>query len=132
MVKVSSKLNHRNIEYIPQKAFIAPGSLSTNYGIENKKVLQNILKQFSLPHVDIERKVADFEKVYSGGELQRLKLALCVYKNPSLLILDEALNAIDVINRQKVLKYLLKNIDSVIMISHDISDQQFFTNRIAL
>ena len=131
-VKVSSKLNHRNIEYIPQKAFIAPGSLISNYGIGDKEVLQDILERFSLLHVDLEREVADFEKVYSGGELQRLKLALCVYKKPRLLILDEALNAVDVINRQKILKYLLTTIDSVIMISHDISDQQFFKNRIEL
>ncbi len=134
-IEISERMKPNEIEYIPQKAFIAPGSLKTNYEILNISRFLDILKKLSLSNISselLDTEIPDFEKIFSGGELQRLKLALCIYKKPKILILDEALNAVDDKNRSTILIYLLQVIENVIMISHDSLDAKYFKKRLIL
>lgn len=59
----------------------------------------------------------------SGGQKQRLSLARALLKNPKILIIDDALSAIDTINEAKIRSNLAKYYPnlSIIMVSQRIS-----------
>jgi ATP-binding cassette subfamily B protein len=59
----------------------------------------------------------------SGGQKQRLALARAILKNPKILILDDALAAIDAITEERILKTLREFMTgrTTILISHRIS-----------
>ena len=56
----------------------------------------------------------------SGGQRQRLGLARALYKNPDILILDEATNSLDINTENKILNTLknLKNKFTILIVSH--------------
>lgn len=46
--------------------------------------------------------VGDLGSVFSGGQKQRILLARALYKNPKILVLDEATSHLDIVNEQLV------------------------------
>jgi ATP-binding cassette subfamily B protein len=80
------------------------------------------------------RDVNDFPKGYetmlgergitlSGGQKQRTSIARAVMRNPKILILDDALSAVDTFTEEEILKRLrtVMNNRTSIIISHRIS-----------
>ena len=63
----------------------------------------------------------------SGGQLQRISLARTLYKNPEILILDEATTSLDSDNEKKILNIIskLKKNKTIIIISHQIQNLSF-------
>jgi ATP-binding cassette, subfamily B, multidrug efflux pump len=59
----------------------------------------------------------------SGGQKQRLSIARAVMRNPAILILDDALSAVDTHTEEDILKNLRKVMEgrTSIIISHRIS-----------
>lgn len=67
--------------------------------------------------------IGEMGRGLSGGQKQRLLIARALYKNPDYLFLDEATNALDSINEQKIVK-ALNNVfkhRTVIIIAHRLS-----------
>ena len=77
----------------------------------------------TLPEAD-NTPVVDFGKNLSGGQKQKIAFSRLLYKNSKVIILDEAMSAIDYGSREKINDLLLsmKNDRIIIIISHHEDD----------
>lgn len=121
------------IGYVPQETFLFSESLTENisYGTDNGTE-EHVYEAAEISQ--IARDVQDFPKSYqtmlgergitlSGGQKQRTSIARAVMRKPNILILDDALSAVDTYTEEEILKRLrgvMKGRTSII-ISHRIS-----------
>ena len=73
---------------------------------------------------DVDRIYTSYPHQLSGGQLQRVMIAMALINHPQIIIADEPTTALDVTVQQSILR-LLKNISeeyksSIIFISHDL------------
>ena len=120
------------IGYAPQMYNLLDDTILNNITFNDKEIEKKliILKE-SLKIAELEKfietlpdklntKIGERGIKLSGGQKQRIIIARALYRNPEILILDEATNALDSDTEQKIIKNLLmkkKNI-SIIMITH--------------
>ena len=131
--KWSIELLRRNIGYVPQETFLFSTTIKENiaFGVEqasmeeiekaaeSARVLSNILefeKKF-------ETMVGERGITLSGGQKQRTAIARALIKNPSIILLDDSLSAVDTKTEDDILKHLksTRSNKTTIMISHRIS-----------
>ena len=99
--------------------------------IENSKVLESSKMANAdefIQNLDekYETFIGDAGNKLSGGEKQRLSIARAIYKNPEILILDEATSSLDTKSEkavQEALNRLMKNRTSLV-IAHRLSTIQ--------
>ncbi len=121
-----------NISYISQKTTVINDTLLKNicFGIEEKDI--NLEKYYQALEIcelkDIEKnfdknfkKVTDFGKNISGGQLQRIGIARAIYENKDILIFDEATNALDEELEKTIVSKLIeiKQDKMLIFVSHN-------------
>lgn len=68
----------------------------------------------------------------SGGEKMRIVLARTLLRKPKILIIDEALNAVDVNLERKILKNILNMEMTIIFVSHRLDNMDLFNRIIEL
>lgn len=121
-----------NISYISQKTTVINDTLLKNicFGIEEKNIdydrYNKALKICELKEIEKNfdnklKKVSDFGKNISGGQLQRIGIARALYQDKEILILDEATNALDEALEKKLVLNLInqKKGKLIIFVSHN-------------
>lgn len=123
----------RRIGFVPQETYLFSDTLSGNiaFGVE-KSNEKDIRRAAELAGLD--RDVESFPNGYetavgergltlSGGQKQRTAIARAVLRNPEILILDDALSAVDTITEERILSRLRDFMKgrTTILISHRVS-----------
>jgi len=97
---------------------------------ERKNQVIKILESVGLEADDADKYIHEF----SGGQRQRIAIARALITRPKLIVLDEAVSALDVSIRAKVLDLLSSLADShglaYLFISHDLSVVRNVTDRV--
>ena len=109
------------------------------YGLKRKKVpaaerrkrIARVLEQVGLPELENR----DPQEL-SGGQRQRVALARCLVLEPTLLLLDEPLGALDLKLREQMkieLKHLQKQFGTTfVYITHDQSEAMVMSDQVAV
>lgn len=133
---ISLKALRENIAYVPQDNFLFSDTLKTNiaFGVDEED-MEEITKatRIACIHDSIvafpdgyETVVGERGVTLSGGQKQRSSIARAIIKNAPILILDDALSAVDTDTEEKLLQNLKKNRagKTTILIAHRISTIQ--------
>jgi len=128
------KLDFNNIGFIPQNPFTSLSPMTKIY----KQFFtsnENIKELFDLVDLDISLK-DKFPSQLSGGQLQRVVIAIALAKKPKLLLLDEPTTALDTKSKTIILELIQKLQKElnflIIFVSHDIDSVQNICDDIAI
>ena len=122
----------KKLGYVPQNIYLLDDTIKNNiaFGIQehlidqklinealNKAGLNKFIKE--LPN-GVETNVGERGTKLSGGQAQRIALARALYNKPSVLILDEATNSLDINKENQILETIKTNLKdiTVIIVSH--------------
>ena len=131
-VKVDNSDWQNLIGFVPQSVNLLDDTIINNITFcENNKnddeFLMDVAKQAQILELiknSGNKNVGERGLRMSGGQLQRLSIARALYKKPSILIFDEATNALDESTEKKVFDtiYSLKGKVTLILISHNLNN----------
>jgi len=124
----------RAIGYVPQETFLFSVPLRENVGFGREKALSDSELDWAGEVSQLGKDVEDFPARYdtmigergvtlSGGQKQRTAIARAVAKDPRVLILDDALSAVDTYTEAEILKRLrgVMRERTSIVVAHRIS-----------
>ena len=123
------------IGYVPQETYLHDSSLRENIAfgedknliddikVEKVSKLANLSEFIKTLENGFETEVGENGIKLSGGQKQRISIARALYKDPQLIIFDEATSSLDTITEKEIINSInsLKNEKTLISISHKIS-----------
>lgn len=129
------KISKPKIGYVPQKVSIdktIPISVKDLFNvIDTDESYERIIKIIEIEDL-LEKKVGDL----SGGEMQKVLLALALYPFPDILLLDEPLSNIDEIGMRKIYEIINKLREqsdiAIILVSHDLESVYKYADNVIL
>lgn len=121
------------IGYVPQDVFLFSDSIKRNIAFGANDLSEEQILQAS-KDADLHNNIMDFPQKYetnlgergitlSGGQKQRVSIARAIARDPKIMIMDDALSAVDTKTENAILnalKKIMRNRTSVI-ISHRVS-----------
>lgn len=135
----------QDITYVKQQHFLIHDTILHNITLEeehydkarlNKAVAAAGLETFinSFPE-GIHKVISDNGKNISGGQRQRIALARALYRNTSVIVLDEPFSELDQDSERIILQYLQSQTSEgkvVILITHNAASLQYCTKTISV
>ncbi len=107
-----------NIGYVPQDQFLFSCSLAENISFADEKATQATIEK-AAQFASIDENIQGFSKGYetisgergvtlSGGQKQRISIARAIIKSPNILILDDAVSAVDMKTEEIIMNNIQK------------------------
>ena len=126
------------VGYVPQNVYLLDESIEKNIAFGEKKenidqdLLKKVIKLSSLDKFSFDKDLYNFKlgekgSKISGGQVQRIGVARALYKNPSILILDESTNGLDYETEKNFMKDIqkLKEKLTIVFVSHRKHIQEY-------
>lgn len=133
---ISFKSFKENLGYVPQENMIFSDTLRNNILFAKEDASDEELNS-AIEIADFKKDIDDFPEgletvtgekgvSLSGGQKQRLSIARAVLKNPEILILDDAMSAVDANTEKNIITNLNKyrSNKTTIIVAHRISQVQ--------
>ena len=131
--KIPLKLLRESIVMVPQDIFLFSDTIANNIALGNPEASREEIEN-AAKAAAVYNDIIEFEKGFetiigergvtvSGGQKQRIAIARALLTNPKILILDDALSAVDTKTEKEILGNLIKlrgNMSNII-IAHRIS-----------
>ncbi len=132
------------IGYVPQDVFLFSDTIKNNIAFANQDMSErdvmkaaedaDLAENLSRFPNGIETKVGERGVTLSGGQKQRVSIARAIAMDPSILILDDALSAVDTKTENAILNALAKIMKgrTSVIISHRVSSAKLADKIIVL
>ena len=134
--KIPLKTLHNNIIMIPQDIFLFSQTIKENIILGKPDATEEEIIQVT-KNAQVYDDIIDFREGFetvvgergvtlSGGQKQRIAIARALLTDPNILILDDALSAVDTKTEKNILEHLIKlrKNKTTIIIAHRISSLQ--------
>lgn len=112
----SPKFFHKKLKLIGQDCSLHVGTIGENLYAHGTNQVPGIISQYFAHKLD--ERVGDGGRSLSNGERQRILIAKTLTQKPEILLLDESFSAIDVETSLSILDFILKNVPTVILVTH--------------
>lgn len=133
IAKLSIKTLRDHIGYVPQDNFLYSDTIKNNIGFAFENIEDEDLYRVAKLS-DIHENVVEFKEGYetmlgergvtvSGGQKQRISIARALAKDPTILILDDSVSAVDTKTEEAIITNLrnVRKGKTTLMIAHRIS-----------
>lgn len=134
--EVPLALLRSSIGYVPQEVFLFSDSVANNIAFGRLEAGQEDIEHAAL-EAELLENVGDFPEGFetavgergitlSGGQKQRTSIARALIRDPRILILDDALSAVDTNTERNILGHLRQHYGrrTIVIVSHRISAVQ--------
>jgi len=121
------------IGYVPQDVFLFSDTIENNIAFGNQKMSKEAIKQ-AAKDADVLNNILEFKEGFqtrvgergitlSGGQKQRVSIARAIARQPKILIMDDALSAVDTKTENSILNAMQRIMQgrTSIIISHRVS-----------